>query len=309
MGTTSSGGLGASLYLQEVHGVIAGKLAAVDMASEKKLHALMRKVLAQPGVRAVHDVGEGGILWALAEMTFGDGSAGGEFKVPCGKERPEEAVFGEGAGRILVELDEASLAAVENLAKEAGVEFTHIGRTGGKDLKVTCGDIYTLNTYKRLSSQSAEAAAAYLEAQRIYGRDNSRTPFQWDGSTHAGFTTGTPWIKINPDFTSVNAESAEQDPASTLHYFRDLIRLRKAEPTLIYGAYKLLDEDNPQVYAYTRSLGDEVFLILLNFSSRDARVDPGNLNLEAAKRIMANYAEENPTRTWLRPCEAVIYRL
>lgn len=138
LGTTASGGLGASLYLQEVHGVIAGKLAAVDLASEKKLHALMRKVLAQPGVRAVHDVGEGGILWALAEMTFGDSSAGGEFKIPCGKERSEEALFGEGVGRILMELDEAALPAVENLVKEAGVEITRLGRTGGKDLKVLC---------------------------------------------------------------------------------------------------------------------------------------------------------------------------
>jgi len=144
LGTMSSGGLGASLYLQEVHGVIAGKLAAVDLVSEKKLHALMRTVLAQPGVRAVHDVGEGGILWALAEMTFGDGSAGGEFKVPSGKERPEEAFFGEGAGRILVELDEASLAAVENLAKGTGVEFTRLGRTGGKDLKVTVAGAETV---------------------------------------------------------------------------------------------------------------------------------------------------------------------
>jgi phosphoribosylformylglycinamidine synthase len=92
----------------------------------------------------VHDVGEGGILWALAEMTFGDGSAGGEFKVPCGKERPEEAFFGEGAGRILVELDEASVAAVENLAKETGVELTRLGRTGGKDLKVTCAGAETV---------------------------------------------------------------------------------------------------------------------------------------------------------------------
>ena len=140
LGTTASGGLGASLYLQEVHGVIAGKLAAVDLTSEKKLHALVRTVLAQPGVRAVHDVGEGGILWALAEMTFGDGSAGGEFRVPGGKERPEEALFGEGAGRILLEVDEAALVTVENLAKEAGVEFTRLGQTGGKDLKVTCDE-------------------------------------------------------------------------------------------------------------------------------------------------------------------------
>jgi phosphoribosylformylglycinamidine (FGAM) synthase-like enzyme len=76
-------------------------------------------------------------------MTFGDGSAGGEFKVPCGKERDEEALFGEGAGRILVELDEAAMAAAENLAKEAGVDLTRLGRTGGKELKVTCGESET----------------------------------------------------------------------------------------------------------------------------------------------------------------------
>jgi phosphoribosylformylglycinamidine synthase len=144
LGVTASGGLGASLYLQEVHGVIAGKLAAVDLASEKKLHALVRMVLAQPGVRAVHDVGEGGILWALAEMSFGDGSAGGTFKIPSGKERPEEALFGEGAGRILVELDEASSVDVEKLAQGAGVEFTRLGRTGGKDLKVSCNGAETV---------------------------------------------------------------------------------------------------------------------------------------------------------------------
>ena len=163
LGTTASGGLGASLYLQEVHGLIAGKLAPVNLASEKKLHALMRTVLAQPGVRAVHDVGEGGILWALAEMTFGDGSAGGEFKVPCGKERPEEALFGEGAGRILVEMDEASVAVVENLAKEAGVELIRLGRTGGKNLKVSCHGAETVWTVAELRDGFEKSLPKALE--------------------------------------------------------------------------------------------------------------------------------------------------
>ncbi len=143
LGTNASGGLGASLYLQEIHGAVAGKLAPVDLAAEKKLHGFMRKLLVQPGIRAVHDVGEGGILWALAEMTFGEDSGGGEFKVPCGQERPEETLFGEGAGRILVEVDESSLAEIENLAREAGVGFTRLGRTGGKELKISCGEAET----------------------------------------------------------------------------------------------------------------------------------------------------------------------
>lgn len=141
VGTTDAGGLGASLYLQEIHGVIAGKLAPVDLAAEKKLHGLLWKILAQPGIRAVHDVGEGGILWALAEMTFGENSAGADITLPAGSERPEVALFGEGGGRVLVELNSEAVSAVETLAKEAGVGFTRLGKTGGKEIKVSCGPV------------------------------------------------------------------------------------------------------------------------------------------------------------------------
>ena len=139
LGTPEAGGLGASLYLHEIHGVIAGKPAPVDLAKERKLHGFVRQVLARSGVRAVHDVGEGGILWALAEMTFGESSAGAEVNVPPGSGRPEEALFGEGAGRVLLELDETAVAEVEALAQEAGLGFTRLGKTGGKDLKMVCG--------------------------------------------------------------------------------------------------------------------------------------------------------------------------
>ncbi len=141
LGTTASGGLGASLYLQEIHGVLAGKPAAADLEAEKKLHRLMRKVLSQPGVRAIHDVGEGGILWALAEMTFGETSAGADVVLPAGGERPEEALFGEGGGRVILELNAEAVSGVEVLAKEAQVGFTRLGQTGGRELKVVCGSI------------------------------------------------------------------------------------------------------------------------------------------------------------------------
>jgi phosphoribosylformylglycinamidine synthase len=142
LGTHESGGLGASLYLQEIHGVLAGKLGKVDLATEKKLHVLMRGVLKLTGVRSVHDVGEGGILWALAEMTFGEDSAGAEVTLACSQgERPEEALFGEGAGRILVEAEEETVTMVEQLAKEAGVGCHRIGKSGGADLQITCGSV------------------------------------------------------------------------------------------------------------------------------------------------------------------------
>ena len=136
LGTTASGGLGASLYLHEVHGVLAGKPAVTDLEAEKKLHGLVRKVLAQEGVRAVHDVGEGGILWALAEMTFGESSAGADLKIPESGDRVEESLFGEGGGRVLVEVATEAVATVETLAREAGVGCFRLGKTGGPDLKV-----------------------------------------------------------------------------------------------------------------------------------------------------------------------------
>jgi phosphoribosylformylglycinamidine synthase len=142
LGTDESGGLGASLYLQEIHGVLAGKLGKVDLGQEKKLHGLMRGVLKLGGVKAVHDVGEGGILWALAEMCFGEGSAGAEVAIPCGKgERVEEALFGEGGGRILLEVDEEGVTRVEELAKEAGVGCYRIGKNGGVNLQISCGAV------------------------------------------------------------------------------------------------------------------------------------------------------------------------
>ena len=139
LGTANSGGLGASLYLQEVHGAVAGKPAAVDLQLEKKLHGLVRKILTQSGIRAVHDVGEGGILWALAEMTFGELSSGAEVVLPCGKETPEEACFGEGAGRVMMEVEESALPGLEELAREAGVALIRLGKSGGKELKISCG--------------------------------------------------------------------------------------------------------------------------------------------------------------------------
>lgn len=164
VGTQQSGGLGASLYLQEIHGVLAGKLGRVDLEGEKKLHGLMRGVLKLAGVRAVHDVGEGGILWAVAEMTFGEGSAGAEVTFPGGAgERVEEALFGEGAGRILLEVEESAVGEVERLAMEAGVEFQRIGGTGGRELKVSCGNVQAKWTVEELKNYFESALPNALQ--------------------------------------------------------------------------------------------------------------------------------------------------
>ena len=108
---------------------------------------------------------------------------------------------------------------------------------------------------------------AYIELQKATSRDNGRTPFQWDGSTNAGFTTGTSWLKINPDYKKINAADEAKDVNCPLNYFKKLIQLRKDNIDLfVHGKYELIDRENPNVFAFTRTSAKEKVLVLLNFS-------------------------------------------
>ena len=150
---------------------------------------------------------------------------------------------------------------------------------------------------------------AYLNRLRFESRDNGRTPFQWDNSVNAGFTTGTPWIAVNPNYKMINAAEEEKDPNSCLHYFRKLVQLRKNNPALVYGKYHLLDKDNPTVYAYTREGNGRKFLILLNFSSKKSPVNIEN-PLTGAKLLLSNDQRvQGSSVTDLNPYEACIYQL
>jgi oligo-1,6-glucosidase len=167
-------------------------------------------------------------------------------------------------------------------------------------------DIATINKYLSLR-QTGGDTAAFIEFQKRSSRDNGRTPFQWDSSANAGFTTGTPWIKVNPDYPAVNAAAEEKDPNSVLNYFKKAIRLHKSNLTLVYGKYTLLDKDNPNIYAYTREGDGKKFLVLLNFKSTPATVAlPSDINLSNAIPVLNNYS--NPSKTnALQPYEAVVY--
>jgi phosphoribosylformylglycinamidine (FGAM) synthase-like enzyme len=109
-------------------------------------------------------VGEGGILWALAEMTFEEESAGAEVTLYCGQgERPEEALFGEGAGRILLEVEEETVTTVEQLAREAGVGCYRLGKSDGADLQVTCGSVKERWGVRELRKLFTESLSKALE--------------------------------------------------------------------------------------------------------------------------------------------------
>jgi oligo-1,6-glucosidase len=127
-------------------------------------------------------------------------------------------------------------------------------------------DVETINGYRRVQNQGGDLNAFLATAKRT-ARDNCRTPFQWDATANAGFTTGKPWLKINPNYPTVNQATEDQDPNSILNYFRKATTLRTAHKVLVYGQYHLLDAANPHVYAYTRTMGPEKALVVLNFTS------------------------------------------
>jgi oligo-1,6-glucosidase len=165
-------------------------------------------------------------------------------------------------------------------------------------------DIESINWYK-LEKNTGGDVERFLASQKIAARDNGRTPFQWDRSSNAGFTTGTPWLKVNPNYATVNAADEDGDPGSCLNYFRKLVKLRKSHPVLIYGKYTLVDKDNPDVYAYTRELDGKKVLVLLNFRDKPATVHTG-LPLSKASLMVTSYPEAGK-RGQLRPYEAAIY--
>jgi oligo-1,6-glucosidase len=167
-------------------------------------------------------------------------------------------------------------------------------------------DIMTINLHKLIASEGGDLAE-FMESQKLIGRDNGRTPFQWDDTENAGFTTGAPWLKINPNYRELNAAAQEKNANSCLNYFRRAVKLRKDNPVLIYGQYTLLDADNPRVYAYTRELDGRKLLVLLNFSDQEANAETG-CNLSGAEFLLGNYATPSGNGR-LKPYEAVVLSL
>jgi len=167
-------------------------------------------------------------------------------------------------------------------------------------------DVQTLNEYQRQKNIGSDLPA-YLKRIAFESRDNGRTPFQWNSTANAGFTTGTPWIKVNPNYKSINAAAQEKDANSTLNYFRRIVKLRKDNPVLVYGKYTLLDAQNPDTYAYTRELDGKKLLVLLNFTSKTASTQTG-IDLKDATVLIGNY--QKPSKNGrLMPYEAVVYEV
>jgi len=180
--------------------------------------------------------------------------------------------------------------------------MTNAGFTKIEDYR----DMATLNEYKHQKSIGADMDK-YMQRIAFECRDNGRTPFQWDSSANAGFSTGTPWIQVNKNYKTINVAEEEKDPNSVLNYFRKVVKLRKDNLVLVYGKYTLLDKQNPDTYAYTRELNGKKLLVLLNFKAKVAAANTG-IDLSQAKILLGNYSHPSNNGT-LQPYEAVIYEL
>lgn len=167
-------------------------------------------------------------------------------------------------------------------------------------------DVELLTNYAQIKAKGGDLAR-FLEGMKISSRDNGRTPMQWDTTENAGFGTGKPWLPVNKNFLTVNVAAEEKEAGSVLHYFRDMIRLRKQNEILIYGKFQLADGSNPDVFAYTREWKGKRWLVLLNFRDHPVQTTTG-LELEKAEVKICNYPD--PSRTGnLRPYEAVIFEI
>ena len=171
-------------------------------------------------------------------------------------------------------------------------------------------DVETLNFYKQCLDNGMNKERI-MDILHWKSRDNARTPMQWDTSPSAGFTTGEPWISLNPNYSDINVEAEIANPNSVFHYYRRLIALRKQHEVVIYGKYELLLPDDLEIYAFTRTLGNQQLLIILNFyGGAPLFQTPESLTGFHGELLISNYpvqAQEDLNGIMLHPYEARVY--
>ncbi|KAK8895690.1 hypothetical protein M9Y10_013574 [Tritrichomonas musculus] len=169
-------------------------------------------------------------------------------------------------------------------------------------------DLETLNFWREHVETGKMDKEEALKAFRWVGRDNARTPMQWDDSENAGFSTGKPWLKVNPNYKTINADESLKDPDSIFHYYQKLIQLRHQYEIIVYGTYDEFFHEDPHLFVYTRTLGNQKLFVALNFSKETPKLlIPEGLDLSNAKLLISNYENTDSVPSSLRPYEAVVY--
>lgn len=170
-------------------------------------------------------------------------------------------------------------------------------------------DIESINAFHELTEAGKVSPEDMMRYIRLRGRDNARTPMQWDDSANAGFTTGTPWIMVNPNYIEINAKTEMEDPDSVFRYYQKIIGLRKKEKVMVYGTYQLLDPDNEKLYVYTRTLDNEKLLVICNFTEEEETYSVPEEFSKGEVLISSYHREKAEKEIMLKPYEALVLKI
>ena len=167
-------------------------------------------------------------------------------------------------------------------------------------------DLESINAFHELTEQGKMTEEDMMAAIGYKGRDNARTPMQWDDSAYAGFSTTNPWIMVNPNYTKINAKDQVNREDSVFKYYQKLIKLRHESELIVYGTYDLILDDDKDIYAYIRTLGDEKLIVYCNFSENTREVELPE-EFANGKVLISNYSDAKVNhKITLRPYEAIV---
>ena len=167
-------------------------------------------------------------------------------------------------------------------------------------------DLESINAFHELTEQGKMTEEGMMAAIGYKGRDNARTPMQWDDSAYAGFSTANPWIMVNPNYTKINAKDQVNREDSVFKYYQKLIKLRHESELIVYGTYDLILDDDKDIYAYIRTLGDEKLIVYCNFSENTREVEFPE-EFTNGKVLISNYIDAKVNhKITLRPYEAIV---
>ena len=167
-------------------------------------------------------------------------------------------------------------------------------------------DLESINAFHELTEQGKMTEEDMMAAIGYKGRDNARTPMQWDDSAYAGFSTATPWIMVNPNYTKINAKDQVNREDSVFKYYQKLIKLRHESELIVYGTYDLILDDDKDIYAYIRTLGDKKLIVYCNFSENTREVELPE-EFVNKKVLISNYSDAKANqKITLRPYEAIV---
>ncbi len=170
-------------------------------------------------------------------------------------------------------------------------------------------DIESVHAYEEWCESGRVSHELFWPCITAVSRDNARTPIQWDDTENAGFSTGTPWMPVNPNYREINARAAMADPESVFHYYQKLIALRKQYPVIVYGSYQLLLEDCEELFVYIREYEGEKLLVVCSFTDKEVEFEIPK-EFQGAQCLIANYENSyDSEKMVLKPYEAFVLRV